>query len=157
MSPLPVLLHDHLDRWAARRPDGELVVPDGRRMTWAQAREASRRAARALEAAGLEPGDRFAVLTHDTIDHLLLSIAASRAGVVPVALDPRRPAEWDRTVVESEAMLLVLGSGFDRVRLPAMPVVDLDGLWGAPRVPPAAGPAGQPETDTGTEPCRSPA
>ena len=153
MSPLPVLWHDHLDRRAAHRPDGEFAVPDGRRMTWAQARERSRRAARALEAAWLEPDDRFAVLAHDTIDHLLLSIAASRAGVVLVALDPRRPAAWDRTVVESAAMLLVLGSGFDRVRLPAMPVVDLDGLWEAASVEPA----GQPGTDTGTEPCRRPA
>jgi non-ribosomal peptide synthetase component F len=130
MSPLPVLLHHHLDRRAARCPDGELAVPGVRRMTWAQAREASRRAARALDAAGLEPGDRFAVLARDPIEYLLLCVAASRAGVALVALDPRRtPAEWDRAVAESEALLLVCGTGFEGVRLPAMPVVGVGELW----------------------------
>ncbi len=131
MSPLPVLLHDHLDRRAARRPDGRFAVPGGRWMTWAQARDASRRAARALDAAGLDPGDRFAMLAADPIEYLLLCVAASRAGVALVALDPRRTsAEWDRAVAESEALLLVCGTGFEGARLPAMPVVGVGELWG---------------------------
>ncbi len=182
MSPLPVLLHDHLDRRAARHPDGELPVPGGRRMTWEHAREASRRAARALDAAGLEPGDRFAVLAGDPIEYLLLCVAASRAGVALVALDPRRtPAEWDRAVTESESLLLVCGTGFGGVRLPAMPVVGVGELWGTsdltarpvhraganttaaptgtpPRRPTVVGePTGLPAATTDTEPHRRPA
>ena len=125
-----VLLHDHLDRWAARCPDAEFAVQGERRTTWAQARDASARAARALRAAGLGPGDRCAVLARNAVEYLLLYVAASRAGVVLVPLNPRSaPAEWDLVVSDATAMLLVCGPGFDGVRLPAMPVMGLDELF----------------------------
>src|SRR3954454_14163632 len=124
-----VLLHDHLDRWAARRHDAEFAVQGERRTTWAQARDASARAAGALRAPGLAPGDRCAVLAHNCVEYLLLCVAASRAGVVLVPLNARSaPAEWDLVVADAAPMLLVCGPGFDGVRLPAMPVVGLDEL-----------------------------
>lgn len=125
-----MLLHDHLDRWAADRPDAEFAVHGDRRTTWAQARDASARAARALRAAGLGPGDRCGVLARNGVEYLLLYVAASRAGVVLVPLSPRSaPAEWELVVTDSAAMLLVCGPGFDGVRLPAVPVVGLDELF----------------------------
>ena len=75
-----MLLHDHVDRWATERPHGEFAVQGERRTTWAQAREASARAARRLRLAGLDPGDRCAVLARNAIEYLLLQVAASRAG-----------------------------------------------------------------------------
>jgi acyl-CoA synthetase (AMP-forming)/AMP-acid ligase II len=140
-----VLLHDHLDRWAARRPDAEFAVQGERRTTWAQARDASARAARALRAAGLAPGDRCAVLARNAVEYLLLYVAASRAGVVLVPLNPRSaPAEWDLVVSDATAMLLVCGAGFDGVRLPPMPVVGLGELF-------APGPAEPPRRPGPTE------
>jgi acyl-CoA synthetase (AMP-forming)/AMP-acid ligase II len=124
-------LHDHLDRWARERPDAEFAVQGDRRLTWAQARAASEAAARTLRSAGLQPGDRCAVLARNAIEYLLLYVAASRAGVVLVPLNPRSaPAEWDLVVADATAMLLVRGPGFDAVRLPAVPVLDLDELFG---------------------------
>ena len=82
------------------------------------------------------------------LEYLLLYVAASRAGVVLVPLNPRSaPAEWDLVVSDAAAMLLVCGAGFDGVRLPAMPVVGLDELF-APR----PGPAAHPGTDRAAPP-----
>ncbi len=134
-----MLLHDYVDRWAAQRPDGEFAVQGERRTTWAQARDVSAGAACVLRMAGLAPGDRCAVLARNAIEYVLLYVAASRAGVVLVPLNPRSAvAEWDQVVADAAAMLLVLGPGFDGVALPAMPVVGLDELCAAGR---AAAPA----------------
>src|SRR6186713_130699 len=133
-----MLLHDHIDRCATERPHGEFAVQGERRTTWAQAREASARAARWLRLAGLDPGDRCAVLARNAIEYLLLQVAASRAGVVLVPLNPRSTAtEWDHVVHDAHATLLVCGPGFDGSTLPALPVASLDELC-------AAGPATAP-------------
>jgi acyl-CoA synthetase (AMP-forming)/AMP-acid ligase II len=127
-----MLLHEYVDRWAAQRPDGEFALQGERRTTWAQARALGARAAGVLQMAGLGPGDRCAVLARNAVEYLLLYVAASRAGVVLVPLNPRSTvAEWDQVVADAEALLLVLGPGFDGVALPAMPVVGLDELCAA--------------------------
>lgn len=123
-------LHEHLDRWARERPDAEFALRGGRRTTWAQARAASARAAGALRAAGLRPGDRCAVLARNAVEYVLLYVAASRAGVVLVPLDARgAPAAWDHVVADAGAALLVRGPGFDGWR-PGVPEAGLDELFG---------------------------
>ena len=123
-----MLLHEYVDRWAAQRPTGEFAVQGDRRTTWAQARDLGIRGAGVLQRAGLGPGDRCAVLARNAIEYVVLYVAASRAGVVLVPLNPRSAlAEWEQVVADAQAMLLVLGPGFDGA-LPAMPVVGLDEL-----------------------------
>jgi acyl-CoA synthetase (AMP-forming)/AMP-acid ligase II len=51
------------------------------------------RAAQALRAAGLQPGDRLAVLSTPRPEYLLLWLAASRAGAVYAGLNPRHTAD----------------------------------------------------------------
>ena len=120
-------LHDHVDRWAAQQPHAEFAVHGGRRLTWTQARAASGGAARVLRGAGLEPGDRCAVLARNAIEYLLLYVAASRAGVVLVPLNPRSTdREWSHVVADAEARLLVVGPGFEDVS--GAPAVSLDEL-----------------------------
>ena len=126
-----MLLHEYVDRWAAQRPDGEFAVQGERRTTWAQARDLGARTAGVLQRAGLGPGDRCAVLARNATEYLLLYVAASRAGVVLVPLNPRSTvAEWDQVVTDAGALLLVLGPGFAGP-LPAMPVVGFDELCAA--------------------------
>ena len=140
-----MLLHDHVDRWAAQRPHGEFAVQGDRRATWAQGRDASARAARRLRLAGLGPGDRCAVLARNAIEYVVLQVAASRAGVVLVPLNPRSTAtEWDHVVRDAGATLLVCEPGFDGVAPPAIPVTGLDELV-------AAGPATAPRHPGTTE------
>jgi acyl-CoA synthetase (AMP-forming)/AMP-acid ligase II len=95
-----------------------------------------------LGSAGLASGDRCAVLARNAIEYLLLYVAASRAGVVLVPLNPRSaPAEWGHLVADAGAGLLVIGPGFGDEPVPGLPVLGLDELAapGADPVPNSAG------------------
>jgi acyl-CoA synthetase (AMP-forming)/AMP-acid ligase II len=106
--PTSPRLHDHLDRWARERPDAPFAVQEGRTLSWAQAAAVSRRMATALRGAGLRPGARCAVLSRNSVDHLLLYLAASRAGVVLVPLNPRcAPDEWRHVLTDAGAGMVV--------------------------------------------------
>lgn len=88
-------LHDFLDYQARERGDGEFAVQGDRRMTYSEALAEANRLANAFIDAGLQIGDRIAMLAKNSIEYVLLYFAASKAGVVPVPLNYRlAPAEW---------------------------------------------------------------
>jgi acyl-CoA synthetase (AMP-forming)/AMP-acid ligase II len=106
-------LHDALDYHARERGDADFAVQNGGRLSYRRARAASELIAAALVGAGLEPGDRVAVLAKNSIEFLLLYYAASRAGVVPVPLNYRlAPAEWAWIVEDARARLLIAGAEY---------------------------------------------
>jgi long-chain acyl-CoA synthetase len=76
-----------LQESALRRPDKVAAVQGDRRATYAQLWDAALRRAGALRAAGVEPGDRVALLGLNTIDFVeaYYGILARGAVVVPVA------------------------------------------------------------------------
>ncbi|HMJ36885.1 MAG TPA: long-chain fatty acid--CoA ligase [Baekduia sp.] len=79
-----------LQESALRRPDKVAVIegpPARRQVTYAELWDAALRRAGALEAAGVEPGDRVALLALNTIDFITAyyGILARGAVVVPVA------------------------------------------------------------------------
>jgi acetyl-CoA synthetase len=82
--------HETCDRWARDRARLAMIVrhPDGRseRWTFADMAEASSRLARALLAAGLRRGDRFAALLTQGIEAYICALAAWRAGLVYMPL-----------------------------------------------------------------------
>jgi acyl-CoA synthetase (AMP-forming)/AMP-acid ligase II len=103
-------LHDFLDVWADRQPDVEFAVHGMRRLAYREAQVATNRLANALVAAGLRPGDRFAILAKNCIEYPLIYFAASRVGVVPVPLNYRSaPPEWAYIVDDAGAKLLIVG------------------------------------------------
>ncbi len=100
-------LHDFLDVWAAQQPDAEFAVQGARSISYREAQATTRRLADAFRAAGMEPGDRIAVLAKNCIEYPLIYVAASRAGVVPVPLNYRSaPAEWRFVILDAGARLL---------------------------------------------------
>jgi acyl-CoA synthetase (AMP-forming)/AMP-acid ligase II len=106
-------LHDALDYHARERGDTDFAVQDGRRLSYRQARAATERIAAALVGAGLEPGDRLAVLSKNSLEFLLLYYAASRAGVVPVPLNYRlAPTEWAWIVEDARVRVLVAAAEY---------------------------------------------
>lgn len=113
MSEAAERLHDFLDFWAERQPHTEFAVDRRQRLTYQEAQAASRRLAAALLDAGLQRGDRIAVLAKNCVEYALVYFAASRAGVVPVPLNYRSaPAEWAYVIQDSGAPLLLVADAY---------------------------------------------
>jgi acyl-CoA synthetase (AMP-forming)/AMP-acid ligase II len=76
-------LHDFLDYWARERPNEEFAVQGSRRLTYREALAQANGLANACIEAGLQIGDRVAVLGKNSLEYALLYYGASKAGVVP--------------------------------------------------------------------------
>jgi fatty-acyl-CoA synthase len=101
-------LHDFLEHRARATPELEFAVDGPRRLLYGEADAHANRIAHALVAAGLLPGDRFAVLAKNCLEFALLYYGASKAGVVPVPLNYRLAAsEWAWIARDAQAKLLV--------------------------------------------------
>lgn len=97
-------LHDFLDHWARRDPDSQFAEERTRSISYRDATCRVNRLANAMISAGLQPGDRIAVLSRNSIESVLLLFGGSKAGVVPVPLNYRlSPAEWAYAINDSEA------------------------------------------------------
>jgi len=106
-------LHDFLDYWARERPNGEFAVQGSRRLTYREALAQANGLANACVAAGLQIGDRVAVLGKNSIEYALLYYGASKAGVVPVPLNYRlSPPEWCYIIHDAQARLLLATSEY---------------------------------------------
>jgi fatty-acyl-CoA synthase len=71
-------LHDTLDYSAREHPDAVFAEFQGRQMSYREAAAAANQMANALLGAGLARGDRFAVLSKNSIELVLLYYAGSR-------------------------------------------------------------------------------
>ena len=81
---LVTLLERAFTRHAARRA----VTCAGESLTFAQVEHASALLARSLQAAGLERGDRVALLLHNNLVYPVALAAILRAGMVGVTMNP---------------------------------------------------------------------
>ncbi len=130
-------LHDTLDYSAREHPDADFAVFQGRRLSYRDAATAANRMANALVGAGLAPGDRFAVLSKNSIELVLLYYAGSKVGAVPVPLNFRlAPPEWSYIVRDAGAKLLFAQEAFatalEPVRSELSDVKQFVALDGAP-------------------------
>ncbi|NNL66766.1 MAG: long-chain-fatty-acid--CoA ligase [Myxococcales bacterium] len=106
-------LHDTLDYRAREHADEDFAVQGDRRLRYGEALETANRWANAFVAEGLQPGDRVAYLSKNSIEHALFYYAASKAGVVPVPLNYRlAPPEWTFILNDAEAKILVASPEF---------------------------------------------
>ena len=133
-------LHDFLDLFAREQPDAECIVFAGRTWTYAQVRDEANRIANGLVAAGLQPGDRVAVLTKNCAELICFYYGAFKAGVVPVPLNYRlAPAEWAYIVNDAGARALVARDEFAAAIAPVRGDLRTVGLCLAIGAPPPAG------------------
>ena len=110
-------LHDVLDYHARERPTTEFAVHGDRRVTYHEALSEVHQLAHALVNAGLQIGDRVAILAKNRLEYLYFYFAASKAGVVPVPLNYRlAPPEWAYILQDAEATLLIAAEEY----LPAL-------------------------------------
>jgi acyl-CoA synthetase (AMP-forming)/AMP-acid ligase II len=101
-------LHDLLDYHARERPGGEFAVQGSRQVTYAEALAQANRIAHALVSAGLDMGDRAAILSKNSIEYVIAYFGASKAGVALVPLNYRlAPPEWAFIASDAGAKLLL--------------------------------------------------
>ncbi|MDN5913561.1 MAG: AMP-binding protein [Pseudonocardia sp.] len=85
-------LHDPLEYWARRRPELRVATgPDG--VSYGEASAVTSAWAVRFGELGLRPGDRLALASANHPDAVLTLLAASKAGLVTVPLNPRLRAE----------------------------------------------------------------
>ncbi len=94
---------DLLRTTAAHRPEAPVVVGDGRNLTHGELDTRSSRIAAGLVRAGLEPGDRVAMLARNATEYWELFFAASRSGLVVVPINFRLAAAEVEFIVSDVA------------------------------------------------------
>ena len=80
---------ERIRQLAAQKPDAPAYITEHHRLSWDQYNRAADRLAGALIAAGLEPGDRIAVVLPDGATVHTAFIAAERAGLTLVGIGAR--------------------------------------------------------------------
>ncbi|MFD4529066.1 amino acid adenylation domain-containing protein [Streptomyces sp. NPDC058470] len=103
---------------AARSPQAVALVHGESELTYAGLDERSDRLALALLAQGVRPEDRVALLLGNRADHVVATLAVSKAGGVYVPLDTRSPEARTRQILEGTGTVLVLADGTTAARVP---------------------------------------
>ena len=102
-TPFPL---DHLT--TRGEPDAPALIADGRTLDYAALEDAVGRTAATLLAHGLAPGDRVASWMGKTMLACILPLAAARAGLVHVPINPvLRQAQAEHILADSGASLLI--------------------------------------------------
>jgi acyl-CoA synthetase (AMP-forming)/AMP-acid ligase II len=99
-------------KWAALTPDAQAVydVPNDRRINWADLDTMVRRLANGLLGLGLQPGDRVAMLSKNSVEYQALYFAAGRAGLVTQPLNWRLASAALMEIVQDAAPKAVIVS-----------------------------------------------
>ncbi len=106
-------LHDYFDFSAREYPDTPFAVLGDRTFTYGEAQAEVHRLAHALIGAGLQAGDRIAMLSKNSIEYAVMYYAASKAGVVPVPMNYRlAPPEWTYIINDAGAKLVIASGAY---------------------------------------------
>jgi acyl-CoA synthetase (AMP-forming)/AMP-acid ligase II len=103
-----MLLHDRFDYYARARPDLTFAQHGDTTITYAEARTRANRIAHALLGSDLTAGDRVAYRGRNSVDAALLYFACSKAGIVPVPLNPALTEHEVDFIVEDAGARLTL-------------------------------------------------
>lgn len=129
-----MLLHEPLEYWATRSPDQICLIEGTHRTTYGRAQDLVTRVSARLTELGLSPDTRIAILGQNATEVPLLMFAASRAGLVPVPMNPRlAPPECAYILNDADVAVVFAGSDLtgtiDKVR-PELRTVTSFVSWG---------------------------
>ena len=135
-----------LDRFALQFPHHEALITEDRTLTAAGLRDEVHRAAAALIALGVQPGDRVAIWSPNTWHWVVACLAIHHAGAAMVPLNTRYTAAEASDILARTDAPVLFGMGrflgndrvgdLDRAALPALrhivriPIDADDGTWG---------------------------
>lgn len=83
------LLWQYVDKWADIKPDAEALIFKDRRVSWRRFREEVDLAAKAMIDAGVEHGDRVAMIAMARPEFLITFMAASKIGAIWLGMSPK--------------------------------------------------------------------
>ncbi len=95
----PTRLWEYVSYWAARKPDAEALVFEETRMTWAEFDAEVDKTARAFLAAGVEKGDRIAMVSMGRPEFMTSFMAASKIGATWLGLSPKFTVDELRYII----------------------------------------------------------
>lgn len=100
-------LHDYVRHWARHQAQADAAIGPGRRLSWAALAEAVDACAAGMIAAGVQRGDRVAMLAPPGPDFLVNFLATAAIGGIWVGLNPRYAApELDAVITRIEPRLV---------------------------------------------------
>jgi fatty-acyl-CoA synthase len=114
-SLLGETIGESLERTVGRWPDREALVVRHQdiRLTYGELNEQVDRLARALMAAGLEPGDRLGIWAPNCAEWVLVQFASAKAGVILVNVNPAyRTSELEYALDHSGCRMLIAAREF---------------------------------------------
>ncbi|KLO26747.1 fatty acid--CoA ligase [Mycolicibacter heraklionensis] len=145
MSTEPQTTPAALDHIARALPDHDALVTEDKRFTYASLRDEVRRAAAALIALGVQPGDRVALWSPNTWHWVITCLGTHYAGGVLVPLNTRYTAAEATDILSRSNAKVLVGMGrflksdrlaeLDRDQLPDLqhvvrvPIDVADGTW----------------------------
>jgi len=95
----PKLLWEYVSYWAERKPDAEALVFEDTRMSWAEFDAEVDKTAKAFLDAGVEKGDRIAMVSMGRIEFMTSFMAASKIGATWLGLSPKFTADELRYII----------------------------------------------------------
>jgi acyl-CoA synthetase (AMP-forming)/AMP-acid ligase II len=105
-----------LTHWAQDRPNRPALREEDRSYTYGELEQCTAQIVGWLQKSGLKKGDRIAWIGKNSDLYFTLFYGAARLGVVMVPVGWRlAPAEWAFIVNDTQARLLITGTGFDDV------------------------------------------
>ncbi len=128
--------------WATTTPDAIAVTSNGTDLTYRELVSRSRSVAGALQADGVHPGDRVALLAERSADAIVGMLAIWTAGAAYVPIDPMYPDQRIRQVIDGADVRTTLCQRELAPRLGDCPLVFLDAE--GPAIPPVSAASGEP-------------
>lgn len=103
-----MLIHHYVEYYARNYPDVSCITLSDRTVNYAEFNARTNRLAYALIATGVAKGDRVAILGRNSIEHVMLVIAAAKIGAVMVSLNWRLAVdELDYILKDARAKVLI--------------------------------------------------
>jgi amino acid adenylation domain-containing protein len=125
-----MLVLDLLARRSELSGSKPALVSDDHELTFTELDDRASRAAASLEAAGVEAGDRVAVLARNGVEIIELLFGAARCGALPVPLNWRlSPAELAGILDDCDPRLLIVDAAFADTAVALADDHGRDGAW----------------------------
>lgn len=99
---------EFIEKWAKEMPQKVFLVSKEKRLSWKELHEITNYIAAALLELGHKKGDRLAVLGANDVEAISAWLAATKVGIIPVAISPRyRKQELEYILKDSGASAIV--------------------------------------------------